>query len=130
LYRQNQYMYLIKKKSILIMEWCSIYINILEYTEYPLKKHFWYFNILKCTEYPSKTISDSPSANPRPLFNNNVTKVYVMKWSQKWSRAIRIGVFGIAKIFKITCFACIFQKKWICQQHHFWWSECNSETTL
>ena len=29
-----------------------------------------------------KTISDGPSANLRPLFNRNVTKVSVLKWSQ------------------------------------------------
>ena len=29
-----------------------------------------------------KTISDGPSANLRPLFNSNVTKVSIIKWSQ------------------------------------------------
>ena len=38
-----------------------------------------------------------------------MTKVSVLKWSHNWPRTIRSGVFGIAKIVKITCFACIFQ---------------------
>ena len=29
-----------------------------------------------------KSIYDGPSANLRPLFNSNLTKVYVIKWSQ------------------------------------------------
>ena len=36
-----------------------------------------------------KTISDGPSANLRPLFNSNVTKVSVLKWSQNWPSTIR-----------------------------------------
>ena len=56
-----------------------------------------------------KTISDGPSANLRPLFNSNVTKVSVIKWSHNWTRTLRSGVFGIAKDVKITCFSCIFQ---------------------
>ena len=56
-----------------------------------------------------KNISDGPSATLKLLFNSNVTKVYVIKWSQNYTRAIRSGVFGIAKNGKITCFACIFQ---------------------
>ena len=31
---------------------------------------------------PEKNNSDGPSANLRPLFNSNVTKVSVIKWSQ------------------------------------------------
>ena len=55
------------------------------------------------------TISDGPSANLRPLFNSNVTKVSFIKLSQNLIRTIRSGVFGIAKNVKITCFACISQ---------------------
>ena len=47
-----------------------------------------------------KNISNGPSANLRPVFISNVTKVYVKKWSQKSSRTIRSGVFGIAKMLK------------------------------
>ena len=30
----------------------------------------------------NKSIYDGPSVNLRPLFNSNLTKVYVIKWSQ------------------------------------------------
>ena len=56
-----------------------------------------------------KSISNGVSANLRSLFNSNVTKISVIKWSQNQSRNIRSGVFGIAKNVKSTCFACIFQ---------------------
>ena len=62
------------------------------------------------TEYPwKKNIFYSSSGNLRPLFNSYMTKVYVIKWSQNWTRTIRGGVFGIAKNVRITCFACILQ---------------------
>ena len=44
-------------------------------------------NILK------KALSGCPSANVRPLFNSNMTKVSVLKWSHNCTRAIRSGVF-------------------------------------
>ena len=60
-------------------------------------------------EHPQKRTFWCSSVNLRPLFNSNMTKVSVLKWSQNWPRTIRSGVFGIAKNVKITCFACIFQ---------------------
>ena len=36
-----------------------------------------------------KNISDGPSANLRPLFNSNVTKVSVIMWTQNWTRTLR-----------------------------------------
>ena len=33
-------------------------------------------------KHPEKTLSYGPSAKPRPLQNINVTKVYIVKWSQ------------------------------------------------
>ena len=56
-----------------------------------------------------KNISDGPSANLSPLFNSNVTKVSVRKWSHICTRNIRSDVFGRARNVEITCFACIFQ---------------------
>ena len=47
-----------------------------------------------------KTIVNGSSANLRPLFNSNVTKVSVIKWSYNWTRT---------KHVKITSFAYIFQ---------------------
>ena len=35
-----------------------------------------------------------------------MTKVSVLKWSQKWTRTIRSGVFGIPKYLKNACKAC------------------------
>ena len=55
------------------------------------------------TEYPQKALSDGPSVNLRPLFNSNMTKVYVIKWSQNCTRTIRMGVVGIPKYLKNAC---------------------------
>ena len=46
---------------------------------------------------------DGPSVNLRPLFNSNMTKVYVIKWSQNCTRTIRNDVVGIPKYLKNTC---------------------------
>ena len=54
-------------------------------------------NILKTA------LSDYPSANVRPLFNSNMTKVSVLKWSQNCTRTIRSGVVGIPKYLKNAC---------------------------
>ena len=45
------------------------------------------------TEYPQKkkALSNGPTVNLRPLFNSNMTKVFVIKWSQN-CRTIRTGV--------------------------------------
>ena len=50
-----------------------------------------------------KALSDGPSVNMRPLFNSNMTKVSVLKWSQNCTRTIRIGVVGIPKFLKNAC---------------------------
>ena len=47
-----------------------------------------------------KALSDGLSVNLRPLFNSNMTQVYVIKWSQNCTRTIRSGVFGIPKYLK------------------------------
>ena len=54
-------------------------------------------NILK------NALSDCPSANVRPLFNSNMTKVSVLNWSQNCNSTIRSGVVGIPKYFKYAC---------------------------
>ena len=56
-----------------------------------------------------KAPSDGPSAILRPLFNSNLKRVYIIKWSQNLIQAHRSSVFGIPKSIKITCFVCIFQ---------------------
>ena len=63
------------------------------------KKH----NILK------KALSDGPSANLRPLYNSNVAKVSIVKWSQILISTVRSSIFGIPKIFKNFRFYCIFK---------------------
>ena len=62
------------------------------------------------TEYPQNAFSDGPSVNLRPLFNSNMTKVYVIKWSQNCIRTIRNGVVGIPKYLKNECKAGYFEK--------------------
>ena len=47
-----------------------------------------------------KNISDGPSANLSPLFNSNVTKVSVIKWSQNCTTTIRSDIVGIPKYLK------------------------------
>ena len=47
-----------------------------------------------------KALSDGLSAILRPLFNSNVAKVSVIKWSQNFTWAYRSGVFGKPKDFK------------------------------
>ena len=64
------------------------------------KKH----NILK------KALSDGPSANLRPLYNSNVAKVSIVKWSQILISTVRSSIFDIPKIFKKFRFQCIFKK--------------------
>ena len=50
-----------------------------------------------------RALSDGPSANVRPLFNSNMTKVSVIKWSQNCTRTIKSGVVGIPKYLKNAC---------------------------
>ena len=52
------------------------------------KKH----NILK------KALSDGPSANLRPLYNSNVAKVSIVKWSQISISTAGSTISGIPKI--------------------------------
>ena len=54
-------------------------------------------NILK------KALYDGPSGNLRPIFTSNMTKVYIIKWSQKCTRTIISGVVGIPKYLKYAC---------------------------
>ena len=50
------------------------------------------------TEYPLKALSDDPSTNMIPLFNSNMIKSSVIKWS--WNCSIRSGVVGISIFLK------------------------------
>ena len=52
------------------------------------------------TKILKKALSDGFSVNVRPLFNSNITKVSVIKWSQHCTRTIRSGVVGIPKYLK------------------------------
>ena len=54
-------------------------------------------NILK------KALSDGPSVNLRPLFNSDMKKLSLKKWSQNYTRTIRNGVVGIPKYWKNVC---------------------------
>ena len=58
------------------------------------KKH----NILK------KALSDGPSANLRPLYNSNVAKVSIVKWSQILILAVGSSISDIPKKFKKIVF--------------------------
>ena len=49
------------------------------------------------TEYPLKPLSDDPRTNLRPLFNSNMIKSSVIKWSQNCT--IRSGVVDISIFF-------------------------------
>ena len=60
-------------------------------------------NILK------KALSDGLSANLRPLYNSNVAKVNIVKWSQILISTVRSSIFDIPKIFKKSRFQCIFK---------------------
>ena len=55
------------------------------------------------TEHPQKALSDGPSVNLRPLFNSNMAKVSVIKWSQNCTRTITSGIVGIPKYLKNAC---------------------------
>ena len=50
-----------------------------------------------------KALSGDPSANLRPLFNSNMTKLSVIKWSQNYTRTIRSGAVGISNFLKNAC---------------------------
>ena len=55
-------------------------------------------NILK------KALSDGPSENLRPLYNSNVAKVSIVKWSQILILAVGSSISDIPKNFKKLCF--------------------------
>ena len=57
-----------------------------------------------------KVLSNGPSENLRPLYNSNVAKVSIVKWSQILISTVRSSIFDIPKIFKKSRFQCIFKK--------------------
>ena len=61
---------------------------------------------MKCAQKQNileRALSDGPSVNLKPLFNSNMTKVSVIKWSKNCTRAIRSGVIGIPKYLQNAC---------------------------
>ena len=57
-------------------------------------KQSWKINIAK------KAFSDGPNAIPRPLFDSNVAKVPIVKWSQKLIFVAGSVISGIPKILE------------------------------
>ena len=57
-----------------------------------------------------KALSDGILANPRPLYNSNVAKVSIVKWSQNWTFLDRKHFFGLPYDLKFALKTAIFQK--------------------
>ena len=51
-----------------------------------------------------KVLSNGPSANLRPLYNSNVAKVSIVKWSQILISIVRSSILGIPKIPQFNSF--------------------------
>ena len=47
--------------------------------------------------------------NPRPLYNSNMAKVSIVKWSQKWIFVYGSAISGIPKYFENCRFQCNFK---------------------
>ena len=47
--------------------------------------------------------------NPRPLYNSNMAKVSIVKWSQKWIFVYGSAISGIPKYFENCHFQCNFK---------------------
>ena len=52
----------------------------------------------------SKALSVGSSTNMRPLYNSNMAKVSVVKWSQNMNFVTRSSVFGTPKLGQNLCF--------------------------
>ena len=48
--------------------------------------------------YLKKTLSGGLSANPRPLYDSNETKVFIVKWSQILISTVGSSIAGVSKI--------------------------------
>ena len=48
----------------------------------------------------------------RPLYNSNIAKVSIVKWSQNWSFVARNPIFGLTPDFKIALKNAILKKNW------------------
>ena len=46
-------------------------------------------------------LSDGFLVNPRPLYNSNMAKVSIVKWSQKWIFVYGSAISGIPKYFAV-----------------------------
>ena len=47
--------------------------------------------------------------NPRPLYDSNMAKVSIVKWSQKWNFVYGSVISGIPKYFENCGFQCNFK---------------------
>ena len=56
-----------------------------------------------------KTLSDGFFGNLRPLYNGNMAKVSIVKWSQKWIFVYGSAISGIPKYFENCHFQCNFK---------------------
>ena len=61
------------------------------------------------TKYAQKTLSDGIFANLRPLYNSNMAKVYIVKWSQKFIFVDGSAISGIPNYFENCRFQCNFK---------------------
>ena len=59
--------------------------------------------------FKKKALSVGILANPRPLYNSNVAKVSIVKWSQKWIFVDGNAFFGLPYDFQITLKTAILQ---------------------
>ena len=58
-----------------------------------------------------KTLSAGILANPRPHYNSNVAKVYIVKWSQNWIFVDGNLFFGLPYDFKLFAQGSLQKKK-------------------
>ena len=61
------------------------------------------------TKYLKKSLSDGILAKLRPLYNNNVAKVSIVKWPQSGIFVVESVISGIPNILKNLGFQCNFK---------------------
>ena len=61
-------------------------------------------------KYPKKTLSDSPREILRPLYNSNMAKVPIVKWSQNCIFVDRNSISGSPQVLKNAYKTGIFKK--------------------
>ena len=59
-----------------------------------------------------KTLSEGPSAHPRPLHISKMAKVYIVKWSQNLIFDARSSISGLTKVLIRECETGIFLYFW------------------